>query len=68
MVGAAERARHRLVLLEHHKVPAIVALSFMTLGPTLMALALFDRTPGLLTRFFIVFGRVPFFFYLVHLY
>ena len=38
----------------------------MTIGPALMALALFDRPPGLLARPFITFGRVPLFYYLLH--
>jgi hypothetical protein len=39
----------------------------MTLGPVMFLLALLDRDLPRLVRPFIVFGRVPLFFYLLHL-
>jgi hypothetical protein len=40
----------------------------MTLGPALVALAAFRRARGPLADVFITFGRVPFLFYVAHLY
>jgi hypothetical protein len=40
----------------------------MTLGPSFIVLALLDRDLGKFWRPFIVFGRVPLFFYIVHIF
>lgn len=54
------------------KYPASLLFLMMTLGPSLVALGWFDlmlrQERGSVARFFITYGRVPLFFYVLHLF
>jgi uncharacterized membrane protein len=57
-----------LSYLNCEKYPPSLLYLMMTLGPALMLLAAFEHRRGWLARVLAMFGQVPFFFYVVHIY
>jgi uncharacterized membrane protein len=56
-----------LSFLNCTKYPASLNFLLMTLGPIIAVLPLLDSARGFLSRVLVMFGRVPFFFYVLHI-
>lgn len=57
-----------LSFLNVNKYPPSLLFSLVTLGITLLVLSLTEGKDNPVTRFFLVYGRVPLFYFLVHFY
>lgn len=57
-----------LSFLNITKYPPSLMYSFVTIGFAMLALAYFEKIQNRLTAVFNIFGRVPFFYYVLHIY
>jgi uncharacterized membrane protein len=57
-----------LSFLNVTKYPPSLMYACMTLGPTLLLLAFIEKARNSVTAILNIFGRVPFFYYLIHIY
>lgn len=57
-----------LEFIKCQKYPPSLLYLLMTLGISIIALALFEGVNNKVSRFFTVYGKVPFFYYLLHIY
>jgi len=56
-----------LAIISTTKYPASLNFLLMTLGPTIFIIPTLERAGGLASRWLTIFGRVPFFYYMVHI-